>query len=348
MKIHDFTTVFACLVMGFTGGFVSGCGQIEHGNVAIAISPDGKHIVFSAADDDLYLFSIDTRRVTQLTKTGFTESTPTFSPDGNAIVYASTVEGHKGSRLFLRKLDGKQVKQLTGDADVSDSMPSYSPDGNEIAFVRAHRYRPYSMGGFTWDNFDVYVMGRDGSNLRRVTSHDYYQAGSPSFIESGKTLVFSASGDYPDTLTYLFSVPADGSRKPRLLTAPPPVTSGFAVWGGGPSASADGKRITFISDRRNPFQYDVFVMGSEGIDVRPLGLTAISRYNQQPVFLPDGKSIMFLAGTETNASSRPIFSLWKAGIDGSKPLRIADSKLFTDPLHWSDPATRTRPTPPNP
>ncbi len=49
---------------------VSHCfGAIEHGNVAFDISPDGKQIVFSAADGDLYLFNLETRDVRRLTST---------------------------------------------------------------------------------------------------------------------------------------------------------------------------------------------------------------------------------------------------------------------------------------
>lgn len=336
-------------MLGFLGCSASGGSRVEHENVAIAVSPDGRSIAFSAADGDLYLLSLDSRRVSRLTETEVTESSPNFSPDGEAVIYTSARRDGKGSCIFSRTLDGKQVKQLTDAADASDSTPSFSPDGRKIAFTRAYQHRPYSMGGWTWDHYDVCVMGRDGTNLHRVTMHEYYQATRPCFIAGGKTLVFSASGDYPDNLTYLFSVPADGAQGPKLLTTPPPVKSDFASWGCEPSVSADGKSITFISDRNGPYQYDVLFATIGKPDARPLGLTVVSRYNQQPVFLPESKGILFLAGTESNASSRPIFSLWRVGLDGSEPVRIADSKLFTDPLHWSD-AESTRPAvmPPKP
>jgi Tol biopolymer transport system component len=336
--------------VGFAGCFALRGNQVEHGNVAFAVSPDGQRIAFSAADGELYLLTLDTRRVARLTKTDVTESSPSFSPDGKAIIYAASVQGREGSCVYFRSLDGKEVRQLTNDADRSDAAPTFSPDGMQIAFTRAYRHRPYSMGGWIWDQYDVCVVSRDGKNLRRVTSHNYYQATRPCFIDGGKTLVFSASGDYPDTLTYLFSVPADGSQKPKLLTAPPPAKARFAVWGSDPAVSMDEKLITFISDRSVPFRYDLYVMTSAGLDIRPLAITAVSKYNQCPVFLPGGQSIMFLAGTEWNASSRPIFSLWKVGLDGSKPSRIADSKLFTDPLHWpnSTDSAQTTAAPPKP
>lgn len=333
------------LVFVPAGCFAPQATQTEHFNVAFAVSPDGQQIAFSAADGDLYLLALDAQRVSRLTKTDVTESSPKFSPDGKALVYAATVQGREGSWIFLRTLDGKQVRQLTDDAGVSDAAPSFSPDGVQVAFTRAYRHRPYSMGGWTWDNYDVCVINRDGTGLRRVTSHNYYQAGSPCFADGGQTLVFCAEGDGPGAQMSLFSVRADGSQEPKPLTAPPPLGANCGAWGSGPSASIDGKLITFVSDRASPYRYDIYVMTRAGTGVRQLGMSAVSRYNQQPVFMPDGKSIMFLAGTEANASSRPIFSLWKAGVDGGEPTRVAESKLFTDPIHWHAPSNTVQPTP---
>jgi len=338
---------FLAAMVGIAVGFACSalaCGDVEHDNVAFAVSPDGQHVVFSAADGDLYLLSLRARRVSPLTRTEGTESTPGFSPDGKVVIYLATVPGSKGSCLFVRTLDGKQVQQLTNDTRVSDSMPRYSPDGKQVTFVRAHRYRPYSMGGWTWDNYDVYVMSRDGTNQRRVTRHNYYQAGHPCFIADGKTILFSADGDYPDSRTYLFTVPTDGTQAPKRLPTPPNFQRDCAAWGSEPSALPDGKRIAFVSDRAESFHYDVLTMSPDGTDTRPLGVTKISRYNQKPVFLPDGKGIMFLAGTEWNAASRPIFSLWQVDVDGSNPRRMAESGLFTDPLHWPPPAGKARPS----
>jgi Tol biopolymer transport system component len=78
-------------------------------------------------------------------------------------------------------------------------------------------------------------------------------------------------------------------------------------------------------------------MATDGTDFRPSGATKISKYNQAPVFSSDGKKIIFLAGTDWNIHSRPIFSLWQMDMDGNNPRQMADSGLFTDPLHWHGP-----------
>jgi len=52
------------------------------------------------------------------------------------------------------------------------------------------------------------------------------------------------------------------------------------------------------------------------------------------VITAERKKILFLAGTEWNAGSRPIFSLWSMDIDGGNAKQVADSGLFTDPDNW--------------
>jgi Tol biopolymer transport system component len=99
-----FWRMMTVVAVGFTGCFGAGASQVEHGNVTFAVSPDGQHIAFSAADDDLYLLSLEKRRVSRLTKTDVRESSPSFSPDGKALIYAATVDGRKGSCIFFRTL----------------------------------------------------------------------------------------------------------------------------------------------------------------------------------------------------------------------------------------------------
>ena len=204
------------LPLGLTG-CPSEHGQVEHANVAFDVSPDGNQIVFSSADGDLYLFHLKTSRVIQLTATPTKEFTPAISPDGNSVAYAASTEEDEGTHIFVRSLDGKHVEQLTSNKEVSDSMPCYSADGSEIVFARAHRHRPYSLGGWTWDNYDAYVMNSDGTNLRRITHQNYYQLIRPKFLVQGKTLIYAATGPYPDTVYDLFTADIAAGR-PKALT----------------------------------------------------------------------------------------------------------------------------------
>lgn len=324
----------------FSSLVLAGCGsQIEHGNVAFDISPDGEQVAFSSADGDLFIFELEARTVRQLTKTAAIESTPATSPDGKSIIYAATAEDRSGSRIFQILLDGTGAKPLTNDADVFDRLPTYSPDGLQIAFARARRHRPYSMGGWRWDDWDVYVADVDGGNIKRLTQNSYYEIGGVEFSADGKTILYSADNNRgaSDLKSNVFEVPVDGSAPPAPAIPQPTAPGKYAAWASQPAFSPNGKKLVVISDRAAAYQYDLVLIDVASGKSKALDATRVSRYNQQPVFTSDGRRILFLAGTEWNAGSRPIFSLWSIDLDGRNAREIADSQLFKDPGKWRAP-----------
>src|SRR5207237_1212952 len=113
-----------------------------------------------------------------------------------------------------------------------------------------------------------------------------------------------------------------------------PTDGKYFAWASDPHVSSDGTRIAFFSDRANPYHYDVFIMNRDGTGSKPLGVTTISAYNGNAVITPDGRRVLFLAGTETGAGTRAIYSLWQVNADGKDPRLLADSGLFTNPLRW--------------
>jgi TolB protein len=309
--------------------------QIEHGNVFFDVSPDGEQIAFSSADGDLYLFDLSARTVSQLTETVAVESAPAYSPDGKSLVYVSTEKDRRGNCIFRFLVDGTGAEQLTSDEDVSDWGPAYSRDGSQIAFARAHKYRPYSLGGWVWDDWDVYAMDADGGNVKRLTHNNYYGSGSSvTFSPDGKKLLFCA--DSSDLNFNVFEVAVDGSAPPKTGVPQPTSAGDYAAWASDPAYSADGQQVAVISDRDTKFGYDILLIDLASGNPRALRVTTVSDYNKQPVFAPDSKQIYFLAGTEENAGSRAIFSLWSIGADGKNAHEVADSQLFTNPRAWRD------------
>src|SRR5262245_57626313 len=110
-------------------GAASAAKGVEHGNVAFDIAPDGEQLAFVAADGHLYLLHMQSLQVKQLTSGKDKHFTPAISPDGKSIAYAAAQALGNGKAIFVRSLDGKDVRQLTADANVSDFGPSYSADG---------------------------------------------------------------------------------------------------------------------------------------------------------------------------------------------------------------------------
>ncbi|MGH9198438.1 MAG: TolB family protein, partial [Acidimicrobiia bacterium] len=78
------------------------------------ISPDGRQVAFSALQagiGDIYLLSLDTHQLVNLTADDFADYSPTFAPDGKSIVYLARVSGNQ--KLFRIDLDTRKKTQLT-------------------------------------------------------------------------------------------------------------------------------------------------------------------------------------------------------------------------------------------
>jgi Tol biopolymer transport system component len=315
---------------------IAGCpsgknANVEHGNVSIDLSPDGTSVVFSSADGDLYIFDLTKKTASRLTGTIRIESYPSFSPDGNRIVFSASNGNTKPYHICLLDLSTLKVEQLTSGEGTSDILPRFRPDGRQIVFARAYRHRPYSLGGWTWDQWDACEISDDGNGFLRLTNDSYYQM-YRIVPRSDRSIIYAADllgvDDAPRAA--LFSADSSGKTQ-RLIPSKSEQNSDVHAWASDPMIAPDETTLTFCSDRQQRFWYDVCITDAENRHKFLVGNR--SRYNRYPDFFPDGKRIVFLAGTEFNAGSRALYSLWEVSLDGSTRV-IETSDLFTNPTHW--------------
>jgi Tol biopolymer transport system component len=283
----------------------------------------------------LYLLQLGARSLERLTRTQAEESTPAFSPDGQRIAYSADV-GNDAKSLFEYSLKTKASRRLTSEPGVSDLAPHYSPDGSRIVFSRAHEHRRYSMGGWTWDDWDVCLIQADGSSFRRLTAQKSRTTNGAQFVKGGRAVVFSAGGRTDRLTPELYELPLNDAADsvPHPLEDVPEKTPQHGAWADEPNVSNDATMIAFLSDRQVPFEYDIYVMSLDRKTPVALHVTTLARYNQNPRFSADGKSVYFLAGTEQNWGNRAIYSLWRVNVTDGKLNKIADSDLFTSPARW--------------
>lgn len=201
-------------------------------------SPDGSLIAFDGVPNsdvlrDIYLVTVDANpEQWQFTTLPGFDCYPSFSPDGQQIVYMSERDGNRD--LFIANLDGVDQLRLTYE-EAYDYEPNWSPQGDKITFVSRRD-----------GNSEIYVMDIDGENVVRLTE-DPKLDWRPVFSPDGEWIVFESwrtgNGD-------IYLMRADGSDLQRLTTS--------AAEDGNPTWSPDGRYIVFHSQRTG--NYQLFIM----------------------------------------------------------------------------------------
>jgi len=112
---------------------------------------------------------------------GMSATDPTFSSDGQWVVYRS----YPDSTLWRSRTDGSDRLQLT-DVPMVPSYPVISPDGTKVAFGTY-----YSVG----QGLNIFIVGMEGGPPRRFSE----QCGLPNWSPDSNLLVLSCDvpGKYP-------------------------------------------------------------------------------------------------------------------------------------------------------
>jgi len=148
---------------------------------------------------------------------------PSLSPDGRELLYSAQATDLR-YHIYLRRLDGSGITDLSTGAAWSDTSPSFSPDGARIAFAST---RESSQG--------IFVMTKSGQDARRIVNGAF----DPSWTPDGRELVYSTQsgrdGDAREEPSELWAVNLDTGRKRRIAGAD-------AV---DPRVSPDGRFVAF-------------------------------------------------------------------------------------------------------
>ena len=241
------------------------------------VSRDGL-VVFQSnrvGGSKLFVARLDGSALRQLTSGPGDDATPIWSPDGTEIVFASNRGGNED--VWIARADGTGLRNLTNHP-ASDSHPSWSPDGRLMVFC--------STRG-DGENDDIYVIGTDGSNLRRLTDNGLHWDTFPSFSPDGRTILFrrllrERTGDGTLANSEIMRMNADGTGAVNLTRHP-----WFDGW---PSWSPDGRRIAFSSNRSDAYQ--IYVMNVDGSG-EPVRVVDSPYTDVRPQWLPEGQGLIF-------------------------------------------------------
>jgi len=195
-------------------------------------SPDGRRLIFSntqcETDWDTYyeclsgglvVIDAETRDTTRVRNSELGEA-PAWSPRGDLIAF---VRSAHANRLFIVRLDGSELRELSFPQVGEIYEPAWSPDGTRIVFQC-----------MTASGSGVCVTGVDGSGFRQLTAPSEFAAG-PAWSPRGDLIAFQFWNRQKHTAEIALMA-TDGTAVTRIA-------EGFSpVW------SSDGTRLVFAGE----------------------------------------------------------------------------------------------------
>ncbi|MEK6973658.1 MAG: hypothetical protein AABW41_00200 [Nanoarchaeota archaeon] len=177
--------------------------------------PNNNTIVFVRIENsisDLYKINSDGSGLIRLTNDSHQDVDPSFSSDGNKIIFASDRDGPYGAmRVYTMDTNGNNISLL--QPGYSFGTPRYSPDGSKIVYT-------FLEPG---PRLTLWTSNSNGANLQRLTSSTY-DSDSPVWSPDGDKIMFLSNKDNPGSVSPIIFMPdiyiinSDGSNLIRKTT----------------------------------------------------------------------------------------------------------------------------------
>jgi Tol biopolymer transport system component/DNA-binding winged helix-turn-helix (wHTH) protein len=234
------------------------------------------------------------------------EIAPSFSPDGNQIVFSWT--GHEkgmGFDLYIKQVGQEQTVQLTHHR-ATFLASAWSPDGQFIAFMR--QAEPDASG--------IYVITPLGGTERKVAAITQYLNYDPiglSWSPDSKWVAF-AKADSPDknpdpgTEHYRIHVVNIETSEDHILPAPSPE----CVHAWQPAFSPDGKYLAAACVLNWAGVGKIYVQTPDGKQAREVAGARSSGGFAGIDWTVDSKSLIYSADQH----------LWRINLAGAKPEKL--------------------------
>jgi dipeptidyl aminopeptidase/acylaminoacyl peptidase len=248
------------------------------------LSPDGKTVVYvrtttdgksGRRNADLWTVAADgSSRPKELVGGEKSESSPQFLADGKRIAFISSRDG--APQIYVANVDGSGARAITRLAAGAQAPFAFSADGTKVAFVS-----------------DVYPECQDEAcNKQRAEEAEK----NPVKVHHVKRLLFRHWSDWRVNVRHHIFVADVETGDARDITPGDFDSPTYFYEDGALAFSPDGKEIAFASNREGndaeawTTNQDIFLVPATGGE--PKRLTSGKGYDVQPVYSPDGRSIV--------------------------------------------------------
>jgi Tol biopolymer transport system component len=277
-------------------------------------SPDGHSLAYDSArvvigatrdalpaDAEIYVLDLDTGSRRQLTDNEVADVHPDWSPDGEQIIFARSVESSGYPplvQLVSINADGGS-QQVIFDCPATCLCPKWSPDGGLVAFAMQER---------------IWTIARDGSNLNQASGEKSTAATYPRWSPDGRHQVCWAS---LEATSVAKASRADLAVLDLSSGQETIVHSGVLPWD--PKWRPLGSSILYSDQPAPQEEWTLFILDLETRVVTRLISLDLEYSLFDAAWSPEGTRIAFSYGSPTTGSHLYLLDLAERGVLTAKP-----------------------------
>ena len=270
--------------------------SLDQGLILLAMSEGGSSHLFAYHPQGVPFY--------RLTSGNWDDVSPSVSPDGTRVAFASNRDGFWD--LYLLDLTSGETTRLTSSKEY-DSAPSWSPDGRWLAY---ESYLPDNGGGL-----DIYIRPLDGSAPPIRLTEDPAADFNPAWSPGGRQVAFVSDRSGENEI-WLADLNRTEGRFQNLSHNSRNVEDH-------PAWSPDGSQLVW-SAATDSGTHDLYLWRLDaGLD--PLARPQVLGDGDWPAWAPDGGSVLAALQTPNqDYLSAYAPSCWQPGPGAHPPAGASD------------------------